>query len=481
MKFRYKIFLGILLVSFFISGATGSLFYFLAKKALYDAIKKELLAAAKIGSQIIPGDLLEKLTEPSQMNSTEYKTIQKLIEKIENSNDEFLYVYTMRLKGKKVSFIVDSPPSDDNNDGKITEDEMPYSIGDVYENPPKSMLLGFVTPSTDEKPIKDEMGWTMSGYSPIYDSKNNSVGLIGVDMSVKKIQEKISLIKKAGLLSLFISISLSIILSFYFSKKFIQPLNLLKQQFDKFSKGEIYKPIEINRTDEIGELFKHFNKMISELREKELLKSFLGKVMDTKVLNNIINDDIKLGGEVVNAVILFCDIKNFSLLCSKLPPSFIVSLLNEYFRTMVEIVQKWGGYVDKFIGDGLLVVFGHPLNEKENPYKSAIFAAKEMIMQCDQINNKLVLKEYSIQNNVGIHTGPVVVGLIGSTERLEYTVIGETVNIAERLEKLNRTLHTRISISKQLYELIGSLKKDFVYKDKHYIKGKEQPIEVYSI
>ncbi len=481
MKLKYKIFFGILFIVFSISGATGSFFYFQAKQALYNAIKKELLAVSKIGSKIIPGDILETLRKPSQMNSSEYKFIQSLIKKIENSNDEFLYVYTMRLKGSKVSFIVDSPPSDDNHDGKITEDEIPYSIGDIYNNPPQSMLLGFVTPSTDPKPIKDEQGWTMSGYSPIYNSKNKRVGLIGIDMSVKKIESKVALIKRAGLISLGICVILTIVFSVYFSKKFIYPLNLLKQEFNKASKGMLSEPIEINRTDEIGELFQGFNNMILELKEKQILKSLLGKIVDTKIVSNILNDELKLGGEVVNSVILFCDIENFTPLCEKLPPSLVVSILNEYFTFMVNIVQKWGGYVDKFLGDGLLIVFGHPYHDK-NPYNASIGAAKEMITKCKEMNKKMALGEYSIKNSIGIHAGPVVAGLIGSTERSEYTVIGNTVNIAERLEKLNRKLNTNISISMDIYNKLDPIqKKDFQYMDKHFLKGKANPIGVYSM
>ncbi len=116
--------------------------------------------------------------------------------KIENASDDFLYAYTMRLEGSKPIFVVDSPPKDYNNDGKITEDEMPLPIETTYKNPPDSMLMGFVKPSVDDKPIKDEMCWTMSGYAPIINSKENPVGLMGVDMSVSQIK-KISKGKKS--------------------------------------------------------------------------------------------------------------------------------------------------------------------------------------------------------------------------------------------------------------------------------------------
>ncbi len=248
-------------------------------------------------------------------------------------------MYTMRLTGSKVTFIVDSPPSDDNHDGKITDDEMPYSVGHVYEDPPKSLLLGFVKPSTDEKPVKDEMGWTMSGYCPVYNSKQEAVGLIGVDMSLSKLHKKMYLIKRAGLISLSVSIILSILLSLYFSNKFIQPLNLLRRAFKNLSNGE-FRQMEVNRQDEIGELLRDFNNMISELKEKQLLRSFLGKIVDPTLVKEMITNDPKIGGSIVEAVIVFCDIKKLYCPLFKFTPNFC----GEYIKSLF---YPHGGYCKK--------------------------------------------------------------------------------------------------------------------------------------
>lgn len=479
MKFKYKIFLGILIINFFITGATGSYFYSQSKEALYRTIKKELLAISQIASKIIPGDLLEKLTTPQDMNRVEYRKIQQIISKIENSNDEILYVYTMRLQGSKVTFIVDSPPSDDNHDGKITEDEIPYSIGEEYKNPPKSLLLGFIKPTTDERPVKDDLGWTMSGYSPIYNSKGERIGLVGVDMSLEKIHNKMALIKKAGIISLFISIVLSVLLSLYFGEKFIQPLNLLRNSFRALSKGKL-KYIEVERTDEIGELFIDYNKMVAELKEKQILRSFIGKMVDPDIVNDLINDNLRMNGIITEAVVVFCDIRNFTTLCSNLPPTSVIAILNEYFTEMVEVVNKWGGYVDKLLGDGMLIVFGHP-KKTTNPQDLAISASLDMIETCQKFNKKFVLKNYAISNTIGVHVGPIVSGLVGSDERLEYTVLGDTVNTAQRLEKINRKLNTKISISKEVYsKLDPKLKSHFQNMGIHNLKGKPEPVEIYS-
>ncbi len=480
MKFKYKIFLGIFSITFIISGATGSFFYFQAKNGILKAVKQELLALSQIGASFIKGDTLEKLTTPEDMNSSTYRQVQDILRKIENSNREILYAYTMRLKKGKVEFIVDSPPGDDNNDGKITEDEMPYEIGEEYKSPPRSLLLGFVSPSTDEEPVHDEMGWTISGYCPIFNSSGKSVGLMGVDMSAHTLQKKLIIIRRAGLISLAISLILTGIFSLYFSKIFLSPLKELRQAMKEVSRGNFNIALKRKKTDEVAEVFEGFNNMTRELREKSLLKSILGKIVDPKIIDELSREEITPGGKVVDAIVLFCDIQGFSSLCAKLPPTLIVSILNSYFSEMVGIIQKWDGYVDKFIGDGLMAIFNHP-KKLTNPYKNAIEASLEMIQRCQKLNEKLILKEYSISNSIGIHKGKVVAGLMGSQERMEYTVIGEVVNLSERLEKINRQFKTSICISEDVHLYLSPAHQLlFQPRGEISLKGSLTPLRVYS-
>lgn len=480
MKFRYKIFFGIILINFLISGATGSFFYFESKKALYNTIKNELIAVSRLASSLISGDSLANIKDTSYVSSEEYMQIQQLLGKIENASEDFLYAYTMRLKGSTPIFVVDSPPKDYNNDGKITEEEMPLPVGTIYKNPPNSMLMGFVKPSVDDKPIKDESDWTMSGYSPINNSKGEPVGLIGVDMSVTQIKKKLSTIQKAGLISLVIVIVLSMGLSLYFTKKFIQPLKVLQFHFNNITMGDFTK-IDVKRQDEIGELFKNFNFMAEQLREKELLKSFMGKLIDKNIAEQLIKNQLTLNGEIVNAVILFCDLKNFSELSSKISPKFTLYILNEYFEEMVKIISEHRGYVDKFIGDGIMAIFRQLTNDM-NPFNLATKAAIQMNDKCNKLNEKLGLKDFFLENYIGIHYGTVVSGLIGSKERIEYTIIGDAVNIAERLERLNKSFNSKITISEDIFNnLTASLQKKFKLRGPQHLKGIKYPITVYSM
>jgi adenylate cyclase len=221
--------------------------------------------------------------------------------------------------------------------------------------------------------------------------------------------------------------------------------------------------------------------MIQGLREKEFLKSSLGKVVNKEVAEHLVHNRLQLGGEVVQATILFCDLRGFTNLSTKLPPSLLVSLLNEYFTAMVTIIEKNGGIVDKFVGDAIMAVFGHPqplAHEQDLAFQTAI----QMIEECSAINRRLQLSpELTLTNSIGIHTGYVLAGNIGSPERMEYTCIGDAVNVASRLEQLTRKLHTRLVLSSQLVKQLSDTKEKLVNLGEHSLHGRKESIVIYAL
>ncbi len=142
---------------------------------------------------------------------------------------------------------------------------------------------------------------------------------------------------------------------------------------------------------------------------------------------------------------MFTDIRNFTLLTESVEPEAVVSFLNEYFTEMVDIVFRYGGTLDKYIGDGLMAVFGAPLSVEDAP-KRAVIAAIEMVQALERMNQRKLLGGGEIQMGVGIATGTVISGNIGSLQRMEYTCIGDTVNTAARPEQFNKELGSKIII-----------------------------------
>lgn len=207
--------------------------------------------------------------------------------------------------------------------------------------------------------------------------------------------------------------------------------------------------------------------------EKRHLKSSFGRYVSPNVLDEILVGNIspEMVGERRIVCVLFSDIRSFTTRSEYEPPEAIITLLNRYFNEMTAAIHSHGGTVDKFIGDGLMVFFGAP-NQQDNPAQQAFAAAQEMLQRLDNLNHKL--KEEGIEEikiGIGIHLGEAVVGHVGSDTRHEYTVIGDTVNLAARLEGRTKDLGYPIVCSVSVAEVIDSSAK-LISLGKTPIKGR---------
>jgi len=227
----------------------------------------------------------------------------------------------------------------------------------------------------------------------------------------------------------------------------VSPINVLVDIARKIGKGDLEQKVEMKRKDELGELGNTFNEMIKGLKDRDFIKDTFGRYVSKQVAEAILNGRLELGGERKRATVLISDIRNFTAISEKFPPEEVVDFLNEYFSEMVSVVTKYEGTLDKFIGDALLAVFGAPITHPDDA-KRAVFAALEMQEKLKEFNKKRVKKgKNEIRIGVAVHTGNLVAGNIGSEVRMEYTVIGDTVNLTSRLEPLNKQFGTQILIS----------------------------------
>ncbi|MBF0119005.1 MAG: adenylate/guanylate cyclase domain-containing protein [Desulfobacterales bacterium] len=213
-----------------------------------------------------------------------------------------------------------------------------------------------------------------------------------------------------------------------------------------------------------------------EMTQRKLLRRMFGKYVSPVVAEKILDHTLSIEGETREVTILCSDIRGFTKFSSNKDPKDVVHLLNALFDREFEIVSKFGGHVNKFIGDGMLAIFGAPLPEPEHALKAAL-AALEIIqipkqsLPCIPENTRL---------GVSLHTGNVVIGNVGASEKLEYTVIGDTVNTAFRIEGLNARLGTSILITESTK---NKLKKEasLTTFPPQRIRGKEELITVYEL
>jgi adenylate cyclase len=250
--------------------------------------------------------------------------------------------------------------------------------------------------------------------------------------------------------------------------------------FQKLAKDEYIRVPVLKTNDELELLASGFNHMAEGLRERDKLRTTFGKYMTESVLEHLMTGKIALGGETLRVTILFSDIRSFTTISETMEAHALVALLNEYFTEMVSIVMKNNGAVDKYIGDAIMAVFGAPVPH-ERDAENAVRAAVEMRASLARLNERLVARgAQPLRTGIGIHTGDVVAGNIGSEQRMEYTVIGDPVNLASRLESNTKDLKVDVLISEATYSLVKDIIDARPVKE-ITVKGRAEPVMTYEV
>ncbi|MBX3272573.1 MAG: adenylate/guanylate cyclase domain-containing protein [Sandaracinaceae bacterium] len=232
--------------------------------------------------------------------------------------------------------------------------------------------------------------------------------------------------------------------------------------------------------DELEDLASGFNTMVDGLRERDNLRATFGKYMTASVMEHLLSGKVQLGGETQTATVLFADIRSFTTLSEAMDAQALVSLLNEYFTEMVSIIIQEGGVVDKYIGDAIMAVFGPPVPAPDDAVR-AVRAAVRMRGALAELNKRLAARGTPILCiGIGVHTGEVVAGNIGSEARMEYTVIGDAVNVASRLETATKELGADIVLSGETHALVEATCVTR-FLDEISVKGRTAPVRVYAV
>ncbi len=221
---------------------------------------------------------------------------------------------------------------------------------------------------------------------------------------------------------------------------------------------------------------------VTEEREKKKIRGAFQYYLTPSVVNEILKDPskLKLGGDKKRLSVMFSDIRGFTTISEKLSPENLVQLLNEYLTAMTNIVFKHDGLLDKYIGDAIMAVFGAPLDQPDHAQR-ACYTAVEMMAELKTLQKKWAAEGWpEINIGIGVNTGDMVVGNMGSEMRFDYTVMGDSVNLASRLEGTNKEYGTRMIISEFTHE---SVKDEFVCRelDAVRVKGKKLPVRIFEL
>ncbi len=207
------------------------------------------------------------------------------------------------------------------------------------------------------------------------------------------------------------------------------PIRELVDGTNAIQQGDFAVKVPVRSKDELGQLARSFNDMAEGLAQKEKYRSVLDMVADKGVAQELINGTVALGGEQREISVLFCDIRGFTALTQNMPPTEVIAMLNEHMTALTRVVYEHNGVVDKFVGDLIMAVFGAPKSYGNDAHNAASCALR-MIEERVKLNET---SKHHILMGIGVATGPAVAGCMGSADRLNYTVLGERVNLASRL------------------------------------------------
>jgi adenylate cyclase len=278
----------------------------------------------------------------------------------------------------------------------------------------------------------------------------------------------------AVLAAIGVATTVSLELTILLSRSILEPLADLQRATDAVRDGNFDVDIPVTTADELGEVTASFNEMVSGLRERERIRQAFGTYLDHEVAEHILSEGFSEQGEAVEVSILFCDVKDFSGFAETAEAHVVVARLNELFEVVVPAIAAEGGHVDKFVGDGLMAVFGAPQQFPDHATR-AVRAAIEI--------NRRVNREGQgggFELGVGVNTGQVLAGSIGGAGRLNFSVIGDAVNVAARVEKATRTTGYDVLITGATQEQLAD---DIELEacGEHDLRGLERPVTLFAL
>ena len=480
MRFRTRLYLFFLANSLIAIIISLGILQFKTRNALFNELESKAIAIAATTAIAIDGEMVKKIQTVEDQTSPDYLTVQKQLRLARDANRsnniyvKYLYITRPDPQNPKVFRFVVDPEENIKDFSPVGQEDPGTAEALLYNHLYEGYSFG--------KLVTDPWGTWLTGYAPILDSNKNYVGTIGVDIGAKLVQSSINRVFYYVAIAFVVSFIFALFAATFLAQYSSKAIETLAKATLEIGKGDLEYRIPINSKDEFGDLARSMNQMCEGLEEKERLKIGFAHYVSQHVLEQILQSKTgtKLEGETRKVTVFFSDIRGFTHIAEHMKPEDVVRLLNEYFKAMLSIIFKYNGMLDKLMGDGIMAEFGAPLDDPQQE-RHAILTALEM--QKELVHLRETWKKEgkpAFEIGVGIHTGDAIVGNIGSELRMEYTAIGDTVNVASRLEQITRKSQYSIIISETTYHAV---KNEFEFHDLGLVEliGREKPIRAYGL
>lgn len=311
------------------------------------------------------------------------------------------------------------------------------------------------------------MAWTLATGVPLLGIAVLAIGyLADVGFEVHRTFEAILLLVGVALVVGLFAILVAV-------RSVSERIGALRAALARVQSGDFGARVVVDDASEIGRLQAGFNTMAAGLAERERIREVFGTYVDRDVAEHILRSGATLAGEELVVTMMFVDVRGFTTLAEALHPADVVHTLNRLFERIVPLVHRHGGHVDKYAGDGLFAVFGAPRRHRDHADRALAAAVQIADAVGDEFGGALSV-------GVGLNSGPVVAGNVGGAGRLEFSVIGDAVNVAARVESATRLTGDPVLLSDRTLEMLTDPRGQFVERPGMKLKGKSTPVQLYA-
>ncbi len=274
---------------------------------------------------------------------------------------------------------------------------------------------------------------------------------------------------------------LAMVMSLVVFQKLNQWLRFIDEALTRMREGQWDENIPVRPGDELASLCDGMNRLAKKWKERQVLSEAFRRYVDPSLADHILRQGLKLGGETFQATILFADMRDFTELSELMTPQEMVGLLNQYFSLVEPIIHHEGGWVNKFGGDSLLAIFGAPVVFPDHVERAVRAGTRMRDAILDFNIRQRQVGGPVLRVGMGIHCGEVVVGHVGGAKRMEYTVIGDAVNMASRIQALHRKYGKSLLLSADAYRVVQDSHPATSTLPLLIVQGKSDPIQVYAL
>ncbi|MBV1907707.1 MAG: hypothetical protein KUG78_00205 [Kangiellaceae bacterium] len=484
-QFRSHVIVWFLLVAGLVLTITGYSIYRSAEVYLVDKFLHRQIMQAETTAAFIDGSIHRTFNSAKSMKSKAYTRYNSALLKSMKADDFNSFIYTVNItkSGDKINYGVIPDISEDINDQSlffsgsklVTSERFNQLLTEFHQSKQTSKTVFLKDITNVQKYIS---------FASIFDSRNDVAGVVIVEVSNRQVSSIKGKLLESMLVTIsFLFISL-LVASIFFARKITGPFEQLTDAIERLIKNDFNFNLSLSGFGGFTYLAKQFNLMLLKLQvsRNELVSTnkaysrfvphqVLKLISPTGIKNTSLGDCVEK-----DMTILFCDIRGFTSLSESMSPSENFAFINRYLKIMVPVINKYGGTIDKYMGDGIMALF-------PNSADHALQAAVGMMETLEKYNEKLINRNLpTVKIGLGLHTGKMMLGTVGTSSRMDVTVISDTVNAAARIEALTKTFKTPILISEELRIRLEHFDKtNLRFIATCLVQGKSKPVTLYEV